>query len=219
VLQRAKSLALAADKGHSSGVHHFVKIISFFDLASDRIATHQLDIDGAGGTTEDGALGIKHSVETMYGGIIKKFSSTSTDAGGSAVSYDLKGAMQKVNLVNNYVYFVVVTCVLHGFKNGVEKALGPGKIDKSCCMQLLHSLSDIQKKFPNVEFKLSWNIAQLCEDENFDELCDAIVKADLAPNRVSAAVLTRWWYVNQAALNLKTNWDGWLKYAKACLKS
>jgi hypothetical protein len=119
------------------------------------------------------------------------------------------------------VYFVI-TCALHGlqlgFKNGVEKALGAGKVDKSCCMQLLHSLFDMQKKFPNVEFKLSWNIAQLCDGQDFDELSDAIVNADLAPNRVTAAVLMQWWYVNQAVLHLKTNWDGWLKYAKACLK-
>jgi hypothetical protein len=102
--------------------------------------------------------------------------------------------MNKVNLVNNYVYFVI-TCALLGlqqlsFKNGVEKALGAGKVDKSCCMQLLHSLFDMQKKFPNVAFKLSWS--EYCAAmgwTTFDELSDAIVNADLAPNHVTAAVL------------------------------
>ncbi len=217
---KAKNVCLASDKGHRHGINHMVKIVSFWNVDDDRVETHQLDIDGCGGTSAAGASAIEAATKTSYGGVIKEFGSSTTDAGGAATGKSFVDEMRPLGLVSEYNFFTA-TCALHalqlGFRLGIEQSLGPGSLKNQNAMQLLHSLSDLQKQFPNEEFKLSWNIAQL--DEEFDELCDEIVEAGLAPNRVSAAVLTRWWWVNQAALHLKANWDGWKKYAVACLKS
>jgi hypothetical protein len=44
------------------------KLVLIFDFAGNCLHTHQLDIHGVGGTTEDGTLAIKHSIEMAYAG-------------------------------------------------------------------------------------------------------------------------------------------------------
>ena len=69
-------------------------------------------------------------------------------------------------------------------------------------MQMVHCCYDLQGCLSQKERKLVWTIAN----------------ESPPPNKISAAVLTQWWYVNMASQHCKENWSEWKRY-KTCLFS
>ena len=84
----------------------------------------------------------------------------------------------------------------------MKAVYGEGALGKRNILQLIHSCYDLQECFLGKEFPVHWKLAN--PDDPF------------VPNRMSAAVLTCWWYVNTAAQHLYENWDSWKRFATRC---
>jgi hypothetical protein len=121
------------------------------------------------------------------------------------VLHSLRRELEKRSLCST-IYFVA-PCSLHGmnliFANGVKAAFGEGGLECRNIMQLMHSLYDLVGRYEKGEAALMW------EDVNGEQ----------PPNKISKAVLTRWWWVNVAAQHLKDNWEAWKAMARAGLNA
>ena len=146
-----------------------------------------LDIDGVRNSTTKAAVdGIQWSLKKL-GDTLKYFSGTTTDSGGGAVLCDLGSSLSNRALCNPFSY-KYSPCTLHAlqlsFANGIKTVFLEGKLTRRNIMQLIHSCYDLQSRLTKEERCLFWEFATDTP----------------APDAMSAAVLTRWWYVNTAAL-------------------
>jgi hypothetical protein len=204
-LKDALAVFIACDKGNRKGIAHFPKVISWWSKREHQVMTVCIDADGSGGTSQECAQAIFQSLRKLNGTIPFFFGQT-TDSGGGGVLYSLKAQLEKLGLVNPNLYFVA-PCTLHAmnliFANSVKSAFGEGGLEFRNIMQLLHSLYDLVGRYEKGELGLMW----------------ADVNGEPPPNKISAAVLTRWWWVNVAAQHLKDNWEAWKKLAQAALNA
>jgi hypothetical protein len=203
-LEDATAVFIACDKGIRKGIGHFPKVLSWWSKKEKRVMTVCLDADGSGGSSEECAQAIWQSLKKLDGSVMLFFGQT-TDSGGGGVLHSLRRELEKRSLCNN-IYFVA-PCTLHGmnliFANGVKASFGEGGLECRNVMQLLHSLYDLVGRYEKGEAALMW------EDVNGEQ----------PPNKISKAVLTRWWWVNVAAQHLKDNWEAWKAMARAGLNA
>ena len=196
---------IGADKGNRKGIDHFAKVISWFNEEEDHVASYCHDIDGSFSTSEGAADAIKHSIRTKLEDVIEFLSGQTTDSGGGGVLESLHKELLKVGVANPSRY-VVIACTLHAlqlaFANAMKGVYGEGALGKRNLLQLVHSCYDLQECLPGKEFQDLWKISNPNDE--------------YVPNRMSAPVLTRWWYVNTACQHLLENWDGWKRFAIAC---
>ena len=207
-LGNTDAVFLSCDKGHRKGVDHFAKILSWWDKEEDRVRSTLLDIDGAGSTSKECANAIKNSLCKMMPAFARLavFVGITTDSGGGGVLESLATEMEQVG-IGQTEYFAVAGCALHGlqlgFSNGIKAAFGEGGLGKRTLLQLLHSCYDLQSCLDRTEYALLWELTTQCPP----------------PDMMSAAVLTRWWYVNTAAKHLEKHWDEWNEFASSLLAS
>jgi hypothetical protein len=200
----ADAICISCDKGNRKGIDHFPKAISWWSKKERKVLSACIDADGSGGKSEECAAAIGHSVK-KFRNAIQFFFGQTTDSGGGGVLYSLERELSKLNLCSP-IYFVA-PCTLHGmnliFANSVKAVFGEGGLDYRNVMQLLHSLYDLVGRYEHHELLLMWES----------------VNGQAPPNKISKAVLTRWWWVNVAAQHLKDNWDQWQALAQAALNN
>jgi hypothetical protein len=211
-LSKACAVMLGCDKGQRHGIDHLPKCLSYFNLEDDRVESFCLDNDPTGGTSDSTAHAVAHSLNTKLGREVLQFLyAQSTDSGGGGTLYSLKEGLLTLNWVSDYLYFVL-PCTIHAWQralqNAMEGVFGLGGLGSRNLLQLVHSCYDLQQCFPGLELSAMWRIAL---GEAGDEGSDRDT-----PNRMSAAVLTRWWYVNTAVVHLLENWDAWQEMAQTC---
>ena len=211
-LGRSKAVFLACDKGRRKGVDHFAKVLSWWDNLECRVCSYTIDIDGAGSSSKEAADAINNSIEKVrpvFDSI--KFFGQTTDSGGGGVLESLHRFLAALGLCTSkwaYEYYAVAGCGLHGlqlgFANGMKAAFGEGGLRIRTLLQLLHSCYDLQKHMPGAECKLLWTLITECPPPD---------------TKITAAVLTRWWYVNQACKHLDLHWEEWRALAQGLLAS
>ena len=214
-LAKAHAVMLGCDKGQRHGLDHLPKCLSYFDIEEDRVQAFCLDNDPTGGTSDATARAVAHSLETKLGKeILKVLRAQSTDSGGGGVLISLMEGLSSLGYVSAYLYFVI-PCTIHAWQralqNGMESVFGLGGLGTRNLLQLVHSCYDLQQCFPGNELSAMWKLA-LGEEEEEEHDWDT-------PNRMSAAVLTRWWYVNTAVVHLLEHWDAWNTLAHKCLNA
>jgi hypothetical protein len=200
----ADAVFIACDKGNRKGIDHFPKVISWWSKKQRKVLSACIDADGSGGKSEQCAAAIWHSIK-KFRNAITFFSGQTTDSGGGGILYSLARELGKLDLCSP-VYFVA-PCTLHGmnliFANSVKAVFGEGGLGYRNAMQLLHCLYDLVGRYEHHELQLMWES----------------VNGQAPPNKISKAVLTRWWWVNVAAQHLKDYWDQWQALAQAALNN
>lgn len=143
------------------------------------------------------------------GNAVRFFAGQTTDNGGGGVLENLMKWLMHFGLVDPASY-KFAPCTLHAlqlsFATGVKEVYGEGGLSMRNVMQLIHSCYDLQSCLGWDERILFWETASEAT----------------APNAMSAAVLTRWWYVmltrwwyvNTAALHLKEHFEEWMAFRK-----
>jgi hypothetical protein len=220
-LAKARAVMLGCDKGQRHGFDHLPKCLSYFDIEKDRVESFCLDNDPTGGTSDATASAVAHSLRTKVGEeVLKELRGQSTDSGGGGTLHSLKEGLELRGYVSMYLYFVL-PCTIHAWQralqNGMESVFGLGGLGTRNLLQLVHSCYDLQQCFPGDELRAMWTLAVGKEEgaEGDTEIGD---DGD-TPNRMSAAVLTRWWYVNTAVVHLLEHWDKWQEIAQKSLNS
>ena len=64
-LERAVKIYVASDKGSMRGISRFVKYLLYWCATFRRVQKILLDIDASGGTSEDCAVAIDHSMKSL----------------------------------------------------------------------------------------------------------------------------------------------------------
>jgi hypothetical protein len=200
----ASAIFIACDKGKRKGIDHFPKVISWWSTTDKKVCSACIDADGSGGTSDECAQAIWHSIK-KFRGAIPFFYGQTTDSGGGGVLHSLQRAMARLLLCSG-IYFIA-PCTLHGmnliFANSVKAVFGEGGLDYRNVMQLMHSLYDLVGRYEPQQVRLMWEAA-----------C-----GEAPPGKISKAVLTRWWWVNVAAQHLKDNWVQWRALAQGALNN
>ena len=177
-LKDAAAVFIACDKGNRKGIGHFPKVLSWWSKKENRVMMVCLDANGSGASSEECAQAIWQSLKKLDGSVMCFFGQT-TDSGGGGVLHSLRRELEKRSLCSN-VYFVA-PCTLHGmnliFANGVKAAFGEGGLECRNIMQLMHLLYNLVGRYEKGKAALMW------EDVNGEQ----------PPNKISKAVLTRWW--------------------------
>ena len=121
------------------------------DMMQGWVADTVLDIDGAGGKSEDGAEAIHKSLDKVHPSMSRLDGGT-TDSGGSSVLESLGSELEKRGLCS--ADYAVNNCCLHaqqlGFANAVLAAFGAGGIENRTMLQRVHCCYDLQ----------NWNTSQ-----------------------------------------------------------
>jgi hypothetical protein len=222
-LSKALAVMLGCDKGQRHGVDHLPKYLSFFNLEDDCVEGFCLDNDPTAGTSKGTAEAVAHSLNTKVGKeVLVDLRGQSTDSGGGGTLHSLKAELETLGWVSQYQYFVL-PCTIHGWQralqNAMEGVFGLGGLESRNLLQLVHSCYDLQQCFPGDELSAMWTIAVFREEPLGAEGDTEIGDEWATPNRMSAAVLTRWWYVNTAVVHLLTYWVEWKTLAQKCVNS
>ena len=204
LVDKADHIFLACDKGHRAGVDHFAKILSFFNHDEDRTEYFTLDLDPAGNADIEAARAVKHSMDQKE--VSKKLTGQTTDNGGGATLESFHKRLDELEMTEEE-YFVA-NCTLHNLSLAlavpVEKVFGLGGKDKNNCMQMLHSIFDLQK-FYGREVWMHIMKTEM-EEEGMDEE---------APNKMPQPVTTRWWWLGISCDYAIKYWRVYARIAKA----
>jgi hypothetical protein len=220
-LAKARAVMLGCDKGQRHGYDHLPKCLSYWDIENDRVGSFCLDNDPTGGTSDATASAVAHSLRTKVGvNVLTELGGQTTDSGGGGTLHSLKAGLQSHGYVSLDLYFVL-PCTIHAWQralqNGMEMVFGLGGLGTRNMLQLVHSCYDLQQCFPGDELDAMWTLT--LEKAVGGTEGEASDHDQENPNRMSAAVLTRWWYVNTAVVHLLENWDSWREMAQKCLNS
>ena len=63
MMDQKLKLFVSSDHGHKKGLHHLIKVLSFWDKKRDEVRRFVVDTDASGGTSADTADGIKTSLK------------------------------------------------------------------------------------------------------------------------------------------------------------
>jgi hypothetical protein len=220
-LKKARAVMLGCDKGQRHGYDHLPKCLSYWDIENDKVGSFCLDNDPTGGTSDATASAVAHSLKTKVGvDVLTELGGQSTDSGGGGTLHSLKEGLQSHEYVSLYLYFVL-PCTIHAWQralqNGMESVFGVGGLGTRNLLQLVHSCYDLQQCFPGDELDAMWTL--ILEKAVGGTEGEASDHDQENPNRMSAAVLTRWWYVNTAVVHLLENWESWREMAQKCLNA
>ena len=231
-----KRVFLSCDKGNKKGVGHFIKMLSYW--ADGQVQFKCLDMDASQGDTNSCADAIQHSLKSV--GSIKLQGST-TDSGGGGVLDSLARSLESKGLCNtNYkvagcsIHTFQLTLAVP-----TQKVLGEGGLGMKNVMQLVHSVYDLQESLDFEEYvevmvearafvsaiqsNAEYDYGETTSDQEFKAKIDMIAsfyndqfhstKFDVGKKikKMSAPVLTRWWYVGEAC---KYVWQNYLAVAK-----
>ena len=212
VMNEADYLSLSFDKGHKDGTDHMVKIAATYSDEKNQVCTCLIDMDSAGGSDEDAALAIQHSLSSKE--IETKISSIGTDSGGGGTTDSVMEVLKQKGLVNDSVSFVS-PCSLHilqlVFAVAIEKVFGLGSVEKSNALQCLHSTYDLEKCFGRDVFRRM--MREEIESHGDGDLMNEPTQAMPKP------VTTRWWWLSISCdLQLKY-WKYYNSVAKGCINT
>ena len=144
-LEKAEHVYMTCDKGNKKGLGHFVKVLSWWDEAMDKVRIFTLDIDASKGNTQGCADAIKYSLQKLHS--VLKLAGQLTDSGGGGVLEDLGRALKDRNLCEDF--YAVANCTLHAIQlalsNPVKAAFMEGGLEKRNMMQMLHTVYDLQQ--------------------------------------------------------------------------
>ena len=224
-LKSTTHVFFAGDKGNKKGVSHFVKVLSWWDIATNAVRTFILDIDGSEGTSEACADAIQHSLKKINDVI--KLLGQCTDSGGGGVLDSLADELRTRHLTQEN--YLISACTLYALQlalaNPVKKTFGEGGLEKRTMMQMLHSCYDLQECFEAKEFEAMWETAKekvrgmdgaTEGDDNEDDNDD---DANSKFKRIAKAVLTRWWFVGVASCHLLEHWAIWHTLSQMIINS
>jgi hypothetical protein len=232
-----KVVFLSCDKGNKKGIGHFVKILSWWDVAEERVRKQCLDIDAAEGTSALCATAICASLKKV-GNL--KLQGQTTDSGGGGV---LDGLAKKLD--ESFVCrpnYLIASCSLHclqlAFANPVKSTMGDGGLGSKTVMQLIHSVHDLQASIETTVWKTHCEAAVAFLNANVDTAYVGVTDADKSfaekwemiktfrqftpidevtmkktVYKIPAPVMTRWWTVGETAAVV---WSSYLLLFRLC---
>jgi len=150
---RNRKIHIACDKGNKKGIGHFAKAMASYDPYDGIVDIDLLDIDAAGGTSEECANSIAASMNKLKAhddDDTHLLNGQGTDAGGGGILDSLGEKLHAIDHLcapaNDYL---IANCCIHGLqlqlRNSVVTALGDGGLEKVNAMQLIHSVYDLQE--------------------------------------------------------------------------
>jgi hypothetical protein len=158
--QAAAAIFIACDKGKRKGIDHFPKVMSWWSRTDVKVCSACIDADGSGGTSDECARGIWHSIK-KFRGATPFFHRKTTDSGGGGVLHSLQRSMARL-LLRTRICFIA-PCALHDmnlmFTNPVKAACGEGGPDCRNVMQLMHSVCDLVGRCEPQQVRLVWEAA------------------------------------------------------------
>jgi hypothetical protein len=109
--QAAAATFIARDKGKRQGIDHFPKAMSWWSTTDAKVCSACIDADGSGGTSDECARAIWHSIKT-FRGAPPFFYGQTTDSGGGGVLHSLQRSMARLLLCARICF--IAPCALHG---------------------------------------------------------------------------------------------------------
>lgn len=199
-IRTVKKLYLSMDAANKNGMHHMVKIISYWDFDADVLEIFTLDSDACDGTNVAAAKAVDYFLQKVDPVNAPKINlcGVSTDAGGGGVSIGLVQELRLLNRVNPN-HFVYITCALHAlnlmFNNPVVKFVGVGGVKNKNALQLLFTAHALENEFEISTFKSLWL---------------EINKVKYG-NKLTKPVLTRWEFVGLSTVEFLNRYEGFKK--------
>lgn len=131
---------MAIDAMNKKGIHHMVKVISFWESLDYGIFTFELDSDGCQGTNVSIADGVDYLLKKIDQEEEKrKLQSVNFDSGGSGVGSGLVKSLQTVHRIKED--YIMSTCSLHALSlmlvYPIANLIGLGGLGKITAIQLL----------------------------------------------------------------------------------
>jgi hypothetical protein len=199
---------LICDKGPRG---NFVKIIAYYSKKEQRVKTFNVDNDEVGGTSEDCATAIKHSMVKLFGeaNAVSILWGQCTDSGGGGTGKSFFKALQDERLTVNPEQYMTSYCTLHCLQLTLavpaKTILGEGGMTgkglfRENSLQLLHGLYNLQDNHEKLEWKTIWKCAAV-------RIRGVQVSEDDAIPIIPCPITTRWWTVGSAAVFLINHWD------------
>ena len=235
-----RAFGAAFDHGHRSGIHHFVKVISYYSFRDEKVKWFCLDSNACGGTAEECTRAISKSLETLIGVQESiEFAFITADSGGGGSCHNVHPELIRSGVMSKDGK--KAPCMLHVWQrcyaNAMISVFGEGGLGMRTLLQLLHSCNDLRQAVGKDLFREYWrqgleyifedddvrlHFLDQCEDA-FAEFSDEVDAGNLpdstevdkfkCPEDIQRAVLTRWCYVDLAAKHVDKNWVGWLAIA------
>ena len=178
---------ISSDHGNKKGLHHLVKVLSFWSKCDNDVKRVTLDTDASGGTSEETADAIHTSLTKLDLSTRRVLlAGQHGDAGGGGTGASLMEGLRLKNRINDIDEYLSSTCANHGLNLTLSvptiKCFGTGGLEKRNILQFLHSIWNLTQQFEWDEFRLLW---KSCTGE--------LIKV-----RMPQPVLTRWEYVGLA---------------------
>lgn len=186
---------LSIDAANKKGVHHMVKVISFWQDAENGIFTFELDSNGCQGTNVATADGVNYSLKKIDGPNNRRLlNGVCSDSGGGGIGVGLVNSLKSIGRLDSDM--LMATCSLHSLSlilaNPVTDLVGLGGLGKKNAIQLLFTCYYLQEEYELDEFKQLW------QEYNGSTYNKKMVEP----------VLTRWEYVDQALAMFVEKWEG-----------
>jgi len=140
MMDQELKLFVSSDHGHKKGLHHLIKVLSFWDKKWDEVRRFVVDTDASGGTSADTADGIKNSLKKFdLPGRQIILAGQHGDAGGGGTKESLCRELKKRNLSAPTI-----------------KCFGNGGLESRNVLQLLFTCWNLIQQFEWDEFKTLW---------------------------------------------------------------
>ena len=230
-LEKAEAIFLADDKGNRKNVDHLPKAWSFYSEELDRVVRRMSDVGGTGASSAATAQAIKDTLVNKLRIPDDKINGRHGDNGGGGTGESGAKELEELDLTDLH-FFVWTTCSLHALQcaygNAVKDVFGEGGIGIRNILQLAHSVFDLQNYLSKEERDLVWAVTLSrfseesgleLEELSVEELRQLFIELDEIPDKITKAVLTRWWYVSKAVEYLLRHWDAIFEFASVIINS
>lgn len=232
IAEEDSPIALAFDKGMRAGIDRFVKEMTHFDHADDKVVSVRINSDGAKGQNSEAAEAIDCSLKEIdkYRNDDKttRLVGQCTDSGGGGTKEGVAEAISLIDRADDNVYYIA-TCALHALskslQNATENSFGENGLGEETFLQLLHTCWSAQEALGE-NFDNEWNrvnpdvrISRIVEVSEEDVALLTNLRHDEKNDKIQKPLLTRWWHVNVCALQVLRTYDAWVKFVKNLYES
>ena len=130
-----------------------------------------VDVDKSGGSSNECALALKHSMKKLTGEetLTVKLAGQMTDSGGGGTLESVAKELKVLGLQNDI--YSIGSCTLHllqlALATPMKKAFGDGGTNNLNVMQLLHSCYNLCNNHETNEIRMIW--LDVCQELNIEE--------------------------------------------------